>query len=196
MKLIFLDTETTGLDPNIHEVWEVATITRFIDDNGQAVGEDVEQQWFLPLFNFQSADPFSLDIGKFWDRYIWPDAKKYDDMAEWCRMFMQLTKGAYIVGAIPSFDIERLDRLCHRYGYRLFNHYHLIDCEALAAGHLHIPPPWKSDEIFSKLGINTDTDEYREGKHTALGDAKVVRDVYEKIMARSQCGSDITKTSS
>lgn len=187
MKLIFLDTETTGLDPLIHEVWEVGAIVRewkMAEIEGPGTWEEVEHRWFLPLFNFQHADPFALDIGKFWDRYVWPDPQQYtkDFMSEWCRMFMQLTKGAYIVGAIPSFDIERLDNLCKRYSYRLFNHYHLVDVEAIAAGHLKIQPPWKSDQIFEKIGIDTNLASYQEGRHTALGDARVVRDVYDRIM--------------
>lgn len=186
MKLIFLDTETTGLDPDIHEVWEVGCIVRNYYEDIQS--QDEELQWFLPLFNFQHADPFALEIGKFWDRYKWPDPQAYNDteMGEWCRMFMQLTKGAYIVGAVPNFDIERLDRLCHRYGYRLFNHYHLVDVEAICAGYLKIQPPWKSDEIFQKLGINTESEEYVQGKHTALGDARVVRDVYDRIFTETK----------
>lgn len=181
MKLIFLDTETTGLDPEMHEVWEVGAIVREYDDYGTSI-DDEELHWFLPLFNFQYADPFALDIGKFWDRYRWPDPQAYSDtyMSEWCRMFMQLTKGAYIVGAVPNFDIERLDRLCKRYGYRLFNHYHLVDVEAMCAGYLREAPPWKSEDIFGKLGMDMESREAE--KHTALGDARVVRDVYDLVM--------------
>lgn len=178
-KLIFLDTETTGLDPDIHEVWEVGCIIREFGNDGY-LNEDKELHWFLPLTNFSLADPFALDIGKFWDRYVWPDAQAYTDtsMAEWCRMFMQLTKGAYIVGAVPNFDIDRLDRLCKRYGYKLFNHYHLVDVEALVAGKLGFPPPWKSDEIFEKLSYSIK----EEDKHTALGDARTCRDIYDLVM--------------
>jgi DNA polymerase III epsilon subunit-like protein len=186
MRIVFLDTETTSLDIETGEVWEVGCIVRDTDRSWDEAEYEKEMRWFLPLFNFKNADPFALDIGKFWERYVWPDPQQYtkDYMGEWARMFMQMTKGAYIVGAIPSFDIERLNNLCMRYDYRLFNHYHLVDVEALAAGKLGLAPPWKSDDVFQALGIDTNSDEYTHGKHTALGDARVVRDVYDSVMKK------------
>lgn len=182
MRIVFLDTETSGLDPELHEVWEVGAIVRDEDQ------EDIEHHWFLPLFNFKNADPFALDIGKFWERYTWPDPQQYtrDYMSEWCRMWMQMTKGAYIVGAVPNFDVERLDNLCKRYDYRMFNHHHLVDVENLVAGKYGMAPPWKSDDLFAVVGLNTEEEVYQKGKHTALGDARVVRDVYDIVMKKDE----------
>ena len=58
---VFIDTETTGLDPDRHAIWEVALITP--DGN--------EHVWQFPV-DEMSADPFALDIGRYWDRR-WPD---------------------------------------------------------------------------------------------------------------------------
>jgi DNA polymerase III epsilon subunit-like protein len=101
-----------------------------------------------------------------------------------------MTKGATIVGAVPNFDVERLDNLCKRYGYRMFNHYHLVDVENLVAGKSGLQPPWRSDDLFATVGIDSFADEYQKGKHTALGDARVVRDVYDKVMAKSDSRSN------
>jgi hypothetical protein len=67
-------------------------------------------------------------------------------------------------------------------------HYHLIDVEALAVGYLMRERiragfdgsmlPWKSDELSAELGI-TVTDEER---HTALGDARWARAIYDQVM--------------
>lgn len=189
MRIVFLDCETTGLDPVAHEVWEVGAIVRDSMPEGiESHMPDVEHHWFLPLRRFETADPFALDIGKFWERYVWPDAKKYTEMDEWCRMFMQMTKGATIVGAIPNFDTERLDRLLKEFGYKMFHHYHLVCVENLAAGMYHMPPPWKSDDLADRLGYKRNKDD----RHTALGDAREVRDWYDIIMAKSSTGSDST----
>ncbi len=56
-RLAFVDTETTGLDPDLHEIWEVGLI---IDDK--------EYHWFLPV-DLGSADAFALNIGHFHERY-------------------------------------------------------------------------------------------------------------------------------
>lgn len=180
MRIVFLDTETTGLDPEMHEVWEVGCIVRNTDRNWDEAEYESTHRWFLPLFNFNQADPFALDIGKFWERYVWPDPQQYtkDYMSEWCRMFMQMTNGATIVGAVPDFDTSRLNRLLKRYGYRMFNHYHLVCVENLVAGKFGLAPPWKSDDLYEAMGYKI----VEENKHTALGDARVCRDIYDLVM--------------
>lgn len=57
--LAFVDTETTGLDPDRHEIWEVGLILR----DGE--GAEVEYEWQLPV-DLGKADPVALDIGQFW----------------------------------------------------------------------------------------------------------------------------------
>jgi hypothetical protein len=49
----------------------------------------------------------------------------------------QLTKDRpHIIGAVPSFDTERLSLLLERHGCAWGGHYHLIDVENLAVGYL------------------------------------------------------------
>lgn len=186
MRIAFLDCETTGLDLEAHEIWEVGIIVRELalqtDMTYIQVEEDVEHHWFLPMFNFNQADPFALDIGKFWDRYVWPDMSRYTSegqyMAEWCRMWSQMTRGATIVGACVDFDVYRLDKLLKRYSYRMFHNYHLVDVENLVAGKLALPPPWKSADLYEAMNYKP----VEEDKHTALGDCRAVRDVYDLVM--------------
>lgn len=54
----FVDTETTGLDPDRHKIWEVALIT----PNGD------EHVWQFPI-DEMAADPAALDIGRYWERH-------------------------------------------------------------------------------------------------------------------------------
>jgi hypothetical protein len=213
----FIDTETTGLDPVRHQIWEVALIT----PNGD------EHVWQFPV-DEMTADPAALNIGRYWDRRWDPDwteirhanaiydahtplsrRKNFPDQGraiapgpDWCRRFRDLTAGLHLAGAVVSFDEERLRLLLHKFGVLHRWHYHLIDVEALAAGYLaqiaeagrrgldpapadpaegwpH-QPPWKSDELSAALGVTVS----EEDRHTALGDARWARAIYDAVMGK------------
>lgn len=191
-KLAFVDTETTGLDPDLHEIWEVGLILR--DEDG-----DTEYHWFLPV-DLGRADAFALNIGHFHER--WQSSKlgksfmeSATHLTKFAPKFAQLTRGCHLVGNVISFDEERLRKLLRYNGACPEWHYHLIDVEALAVGYLagvghnhdgagekscHTPP-WKSDDLTVALGVPAPSDEVR---HTAMGDARVVRDMYDAIMGK------------
>lgn len=196
-KLAFLDTETTGLDPDKHEIWEVGLIIRDGDSSGE------EYVWQFPITEID-ADPFALEVGYYWERR-WdtrsteisthdaifkansPSArrKNYRDQGlaidrspEWCRHFAHLTAGAHLVGAVVSFDEERLRRLLRSRGVVPRWHYHMVDVEALAAGLTRSPPPWNSEGLSRLVGIEPNDFD----RHTALGDARWARALYDHVM--------------
>jgi hypothetical protein len=188
----FVDCETTGLDPDRHHIWEVALITP----------DGAERVWQFPV-DEMTADPFALNIGRYWDR-CWSDdndvpvidaiyhaherrsrRKNFPSQgravtpgATWCRHFRELTAGLHLAGAVVSFDEERLRRLLRRNGVLHRWNYHLIDVEALAAGKLGVQPPWKSDDLSAALGVTVSG----EDRHTALGDARCAKRIYSAVM--------------
>jgi hypothetical protein len=191
-----VDTETTGLDPNRHAIWEVALIT----PNGD------EHVWQFPV-DEMAADPFALEVGHYWQRRWdmvndvpalnaiydahtsksrrprFPEqGKAIKPSAEWCRHFRNLTAGLHIVGAVPSFDEERLCRLLHSHGVLHRWHYHLVDVEALAAGRLGVEPPWNSRDLAEAIGVV----QREEDKHTALGDARWAKAIYDEVFGMVQ----------
>lgn len=191
----FVDTETTGLDPERHEIWEVGLIL----PDGQ------ERLWQLPV-DLSRADPIALNIGRFHDRradmamktgHANGDTTYYVGTETFARDFVRLTRGLHLVGAVVSFDAERLARLLRVNGQCPMWHYHLIDVEALAAGWLAaqsgpVPiliaganvglvsgrPPWRSEELSRAVGVNPDDFD----RHTALGDARWAKAIYEAVM--------------
>ncbi|MFD6400713.1 hypothetical protein [Nocardia sp. NPDC060249] len=147
--IVFLDTETDGIHPG-RKAWEIAMIRR------DATGEH-EIEFFVDI-DLETADPFGLDVGRFYDRHplgrelsaaakndhatrapIWGDPFGADDclmpsaaalrVARW-------THGAHVVGAVPNFDTEVLANLLRAAHFTPNWHYHLIDVENLAVGYL------------------------------------------------------------
>jgi hypothetical protein len=192
----FVDCETTGLDADQHEIWEVGLI---VDDN--------EFCWQLPV-DLGRADAVALDIGGYWERRAAPvvtDAERQDaitghrnpplivhheDMPQWAERFCRLTWGRHLAGAVVSFDEERLRRLLHERNACPGWHYHIIDVEALAVGFVMgrglpthddgesgIPLPWKSEVLSQWLGV----DPGQFDKHTGLGDARWARALYRQV---------------
>jgi len=191
--LCFVDTETTGLDPDRHEVYEIA----LIDGNG------AELHLWVSDAPLATADPTALRIGRYYER--WPERRQLDQFtrptplpvdrfnpwlielpspyvidgktAAW--IVAAATAGAHLVGAVPSFDAAFLDRLLRRYDLVPAWHYHNVCVENLIAGKLAIPPPWNSNDLSRKIGVEPDDFE----RHAALGDARWAKAIYDAVMA-------------
>lgn len=176
MSVAFIDTETTGLDPDIHPIWEIAVIV-----------DNVEHVWqqCLSADALADADPYAAQLTKFDERYDVDSAlTREESMIHFC----ELVGGRHLVGAVPSFDEERLRRQyveLFEFPGRFPWHYHLIDVEALAVGFLSARYPrwspnlpWKSHDLSARFGIVTP----KEDEHTALGDARWAKRMYEEIV--------------
>lgn len=179
--LVFIDTETDGLHPG-RRAWEIAMVRR--DDDGER-----ECRMFLPL-DVKFADPAALKIGGFWDRH--PAGRKISgkpeqpcepvtSVHEAAKKVMAWTFGAHLVGANPAFDAQVLERVLRAEGYLPSWHHHLIDVEVMAVGWLvgqglTVGVPWKSDDLADRCGVTRPDD-----RHTALGDARWVRDWFNAM---------------
>lgn len=164
----FIDTETLGLEPDIHPVWEIGLIL----PNG------TEYLWQLRVTDrdIALAQPQALEISRFHERYGPTFAWRRDTVYE---ILVETTKGLHLAGAVVSFDEERLRRSCQAMGLQPAWHYHLVDVEALAGGKLGLQPPWDSDELTARLGVKVDPAD----KHTALGDARWAKALYEAVFS-------------
>lgn len=197
-RLIFMDTETTGLGPRA-EIWELAAIVRDADDEPDPLGNvDREYLWQLRP-DLTHAEPQGLIISGYYDRgllhmappgtaarIVHPNgsgmAEDGNSIAtnDACIMTVelaQLLNGATIVGAVPWFDDRHISRLLRQHGQVGTQHYHLVDVETLAAGRLGLRPPWVFDDLLQAYGLKYD----EADRHTALGDARMVRDLYDAV---------------
>jgi len=190
--LVFVDVETTGLDPNKHEVIEIAVVfdgsvfesdalwaahLRYIEPN-LAV-------WHTRIrpVRIQDADPRALEVNRYQPQ-DWADAPT---AAEVIRVVESLLTKAganpVIAGHNVSFDRSFLDAMLQEAGSSLRVSYHVVDTVTLCYAHL-VPMGLESlslDAVRRFLGIPT------EGSHAALKDALDARTVYlQAIKGRSE----------
>jgi hypothetical protein len=196
-QVCFIDCETGGLDPERHQIWEVAVIV----DGEEHVWQQKLASGLNASVRLGLVDEWVLENTGIRDRYDHDTALEVTDSYE---RWWTLTHGRHIVGACPWFDSERLhrlglflDRLGGPFGRDLAHHYHLIDVENLAVGFLAGATsygdggtenwglgvwdqlPWRSTDLSLALGV--DPADF-EPKHSALADARWAKALYEAIM--------------
>lgn len=189
--LAFVDCETTHLDPRRGDVWEIAVIRRRED------GVDVEYVWQVRP-DLATADPEALKIGRFEERFVVPDGWDAIEFMSSGAPFRTLIpemlfdlqealSGAVIVGSNPGFDVAFLTKLLQAYGRKLPWHYRPIDIATLAAGYIYGKDrefmlqndrPFSSYWVSRELGVEPPA---KDVAHTALGDARWARDVYDAV---------------
>lgn len=185
MKLIFADLETTGTDPTRHHLWELALIVR---EDGRP---DNEYCWQIRP-DLTTADPMALKIGRYYER---PDVFEIlpvggvarianphgvdasDVLADVARDVAVLLNGAVLAAANVAFDRDFLGAFLRANGQALACDYHLLEIESYAAGAFGIQPPWKLDRLLEMGGVVVS----EEDRHSALGDARAVRDLYDAV---------------
>jgi DNA polymerase III epsilon subunit-like protein len=192
--VVFLDTETTGLHPITDHIWEVAALR---------VEEGKPDESYVQFVDH--APPGVEYLGtKFADDY----KARYDPLAAQSRAnvvtdLRHIFRGrAHLVGAVPSFDAERLGVMRRLAASNEPDpwHYHLIDVEALAVGYLrgklasdgptwgymHASSvadvvhtlPWDSNELSNAVGVDPE----QFARHTAMGDVLWVKAIYDAVM--------------
>lgn len=198
MTICFIDTETTGLDCDLYELWEVAIIVRDHWDPSR----DGEWVWQLKPRLLNTADPMALRISRYYEREQFTSVKNNhvdalllaspkttmpqpSEPKVVAKQIAYATDGATFAGIVPDFDAGFLTRLLRRHNYQHAWHYHLLDVETLGAGWLAgmgremMPlPPWSSDGLSELCGVKPpDKDE----RHTALGDARWAMRWYDHV---------------
>lgn len=158
--LIFIDVETTGLDPARHAVWEMA----WAHEEGGVISFMVP----LDFAGYDRADPDALRIGKFKERH-----QPHLHALTRERMFREWTRGATIVGANPAFDTAFL---AARWSERPWHH-RLIDIETYAMPILGLDRPVGlaalAEMVTERLGVPI-----AKPDHTAAQDVRTTRAIW------------------
>lgn len=200
--ICFVDTETDGVNP-WRQPWEIAVIRR--DDEGEhrlhvyvEIDLSTADPFGLRIGRFHERHPLGRYLSALPDmtpthpesrlnlvsRRPSPDMDviRPDIPAPWyvskgtaANLVAKFTHGAHLVGAVPNFDAEVLDKLLRDTSLMPAWHYHLIDVENVARGWLlgqGATLNWvatKSDDLSRQCGVEPPSEDER---HTAMGDAE------------------------
>ena len=165
-KIVFLDVETTGLDPAYHEIIEICLIR----------GDSLYHRKVQPL-HIETASKKALEINGY-NPKAWSLATHPSTVALEIAHYLS---GATIVAHNPSFDMGFIDELLHQYGVQVSYDRRLIDTTVLAHEHLLISGCKK----LSMDGIREFFGWSSEGAHTAVKDCMDVRRLYRKLLRAS-----------
>lgn len=167
MSLVYLDTETTGLNPMRHQIWEIAYAVDGGPIRSGVVAHDVA-----------GAEPVALEINRYWDRVGAASAPDYDAQAFESELRAAITD-ATLVGANPAFDAAFLATRWDCWGVAPWK-YRMLDIETYAAAVLDWPIPRGlkaiAEELGDRLGWNVPPPD-----HTAAGDVRTTRAAYEAL---------------
>jgi hypothetical protein len=192
-RLVFADCETSGIRVDRgSEAWEIALIVR-----DPALGRPGDTEYLWHLRPSGPMDPESLKIGGYHERcsvrYERPGMARdelrggREPVTDWAVAFdiASLLAGAHLIGTNPWFDAAHLIALLENHGRPFDADYHYTDIGSLVRGYIHgqvdgnYPLPWplKLTMAAALVGLNPDVYE----AHTALGDARLARDIFDRV---------------
>ena len=174
-RLVFLDCETTGLDPQVHEMIEVAAVVAHPNKNG--VPPTMFEAKIKPE-HIERAHPKALEVNGY-NEQEWENARPLQEVLP---EFLSFLEGAVIGGQNTRFDVGFINAAIDRLGLAVRVDYHVLDVSTLAYEHL-VPLGLKSlslRKICDFLGIQPEP-----GIHRALNGAKRALDVYYALCRAS-----------
>lgn len=161
--LCFIDTETTGLDPRIHQPYEVSWWLE----------HEAAPRTIVLAHSLDLADGAALKIGRYFERDMHPFPDPNRDAAAFLAREL---RGVTLVGSNPSFDAAMLTRVV---GTAVWHH-RMIDVANMAMVVFNAARPPGLAQITETL--RNDGYEIPEPDHTAEGDVRTTRAVYKALV--------------
>jgi len=176
--LVFVDIETTGLDPRIQEIIEISVIrVKQLWQSGEKPQFQEVAEWSAKIRpqNMAVADPAALKV----NGYIPSDWKHAIPLKDALEQFVEKTEGAIMVSHNVAFDAGFLDENLARLGLPNKMHYHRLDTVSMAFAVLHSTPDvsrYSLVELCKYFNIPI------EHAHSALPDARADFELFKKLI--------------
>lgn len=172
-RLLFIDTETTGLNAQKHEIIEIAWI---LTDAGANILEKFEAR-MMPQ-RIEDAEPRALEVNGY-TKEAWEKSPLISH-AEAAKKLRAVASDCILVGQNVSFDEGFITALLLQNNLVPSWHYHKVDTATLmwpafSSGDLQ---GLSLDKICAFLGIP------QEKKHAAAADVMSCFNVYNAVMAK------------
>lgn len=181
---------------DVEHLWQVRPNLATADPKSLEISRYYERR---RLSIHEANEAITIASPELWEEYGADAVPEYTGANDVARTLAHVLAGAHVVGGNPGFDFRFLRRFLREQNECWTAHYHLIDIQVLAIGWLYgraaelkkaqpdvdwawtlselTELPWKSTALYRATGL--DPDQYEA--HTALGDARLVRDVYDAI---------------
>jgi DNA polymerase-3 subunit epsilon len=176
--LAFIDLETTGLDPEKHEILEIGLVLArqtLTPGRGSQVELIEEVEWKVKPEHIETAEPEALRINRY-NEADWLFASSLQQVIE---ALAEKTNDAIMIAQNVTFDWGFLERAFRRTGVQNKMHYHRLDLLSMAYAKLY------HSEKLTKFNLASLAEYFglkNERAHTALADTRVTYEVYKKLL--------------
>ena len=177
--LVFVDVETTGLDPDIQEVIQIGcvVVSQEWSADGKPEFKMIEEfELKIKPINIAVADKVALRINGY-NETDWVFAY---DLKQAMEIFAKKTADCIMIGHNVCFDFMFIDKAFKKSGVENKMHYHKLDTISIAFAKLH------SEGDADRFSLNFLCEYFKiENKkaHTALSDSRATFEVYKKLMS-------------
>lgn len=171
-KLIFIDLEMTGSDPQKHEIVEVAWLV--VEGRTFKILSSYEAK--VKPEHIETADPEGLKVAEYSEKE-WKKAKSLESVM---KKLAGAASNAMLVGSAVYHDWEFLERAFTRFKIMPKFNYRLLPLEAMAYAKMYNENNLKGLGMRSTLGRYFRLDYPKE--HGALVDAKLSYEVFMKLL--------------
>lgn len=168
--LAFIDLETTGLDPERHEIIEIGCL---VARPSLEVIAEFEQK--VRPTHLQTAEPEALNI----NGYNEADWLFSVDLSQAVKLLAEKTADCIMVGQNVSFDWGFLQKAFTQTGVRNQMHFHKLDVISMAYAKLH------GQSQPERFGLSALAEYFKieqKRAHSALDDVRVTFEIYKKLL--------------